>query len=113
VTLVSEFLLAHLSHGRRAGDLGRDEPGRAAAAIGDLSFLVARRTTRRLDALAATAKALRKGDYTARVAVSGQDEVANLQADFNAMADELARTLADLQVQRDHGDAAAGSLAAK
>jgi signal transduction histidine kinase len=65
------------------------------------SFLVARRTTRRLDALAATAKALRKGDYTARVAVSGQDEVANLQADFNAMADELARTLADLQVQRD------------
>jgi len=65
------------------------------------SFLVARRTTRRLDALAAAAKALRKGDYTARVTVSGQDEVAHLQSDFNAMADELARTLADLQVQRD------------
>ena len=65
------------------------------------SFLVARRTTRRLDALAATAKALRRGDYGARVTVIGQDEVAHLQADFNAMADELARTMSDLQVQRD------------
>ena len=65
------------------------------------SFLVARRTTHRLDALTGAAKALRNGDYGARVTVSGQDEVAHLQADFNAMADELARTLADLQVQRD------------
>jgi signal transduction histidine kinase len=43
---------------------------------------------------------LRQGDYAARVAVSGEDEVAHLQADFNAMADELSRTLADLEVQR-------------
>jgi signal transduction histidine kinase len=33
--------------------------------------------------------------------VRGQDEVANLQADFNAMADELAGTLRDLQQERD------------
>ncbi len=65
------------------------------------SYLFARRTTQRLDALAATAKAVRGGDYGARVAVTGEDEVAHLQADFNAMADELAGTLADLQVQRD------------
>ncbi len=65
------------------------------------SYLFARRTTQRLDALAATAKAVRRGDYGARVAVTGEDEVAHLQADFNAMADELAGTLADLQVQRD------------
>ncbi len=65
------------------------------------SFLFARQTTRRLEALAATAKTVRGGDYTARVPVTGEDEVAHLQADFNAMADELARTLADLQVQRD------------
>lgn len=65
------------------------------------SFLVARRTTRRLDALAVTAKAMRQGDYSARVEVKGQDEVAHLQADFNAMADEMSRTMADLQVQRD------------
>jgi len=65
------------------------------------SFLFARQTTRRLEELAATAKAVRGGNYTARVPVTGEDEVAHLQADFNAMADELARTLADLQVQRD------------
>jgi len=65
------------------------------------SFLVARQTTRRLETLAATAKAVRGGDYHARVPVVGEDEVAHLQADFNAMADELAHTLADLQVQRD------------
>ncbi len=65
------------------------------------SYFFARRTTQRLDALAATAKAVRRGDYGARVAVTGEDEVAHLQADFNAMADELAGTLADLQVQRD------------
>ncbi len=65
------------------------------------SFLVARRTTRRLEALVAAAKALRTGDYDARVAVVGEDEVAQLQADFNAMADELEQTLHDLQVERD------------
>lgn len=65
------------------------------------SFLFARQTTRRLEELAATAKAVRGGNYTARVPVTGEDEVAHLQADFNAMAGELAHTLADLQVQRD------------
>ena len=65
------------------------------------SLLFARQTTKRLDALAGAARAVRQGDYAARVPVTGEDEVAHLQADFNAMADELARTLADLQVERD------------
>jgi signal transduction histidine kinase len=65
------------------------------------SFWVARRTTRRLESLADTTQALRAGAYDARVAVVGEDEVAQLQADFNAMADELAQTLHDLAVQRD------------
>lgn len=65
------------------------------------SFWVARRTTRRLEKLAAATSALRDGDYQTRVLVEGEDEVAQLQADFNAMADELARTLGDLAVQRD------------
>jgi len=65
------------------------------------SVLVARRTTRRLERLASAASALRKGDLEARVEVSGEDEVAQLQADFNAMAGELASTLHDLEVQRD------------
>ena len=65
------------------------------------SYFVARRTTRRLEALAAAAKSLRDGDYTARVGVMGEDEVAQLQADFNAMADDLGRTLGELQAERD------------
>jgi signal transduction histidine kinase len=65
------------------------------------SFFVARRTTRRLEDLAAAASALRKGDYSARVVMAGEDEVAQLQADFNAMAGELQHTLDDLQTERD------------
>lgn len=65
------------------------------------SFLVARRTTRRLETLAATTTALREGNYKARVTVAGEDEVAQLQADFNAMADKLEQTLQDLAAQRD------------
>jgi signal transduction histidine kinase len=66
-----------------------------------ISFLVLRPTTRRLEDLAATAGALRSGDLAARVAVGGEDEVGRLQADFNAMAADLERTLRDLQGERD------------
>ena len=65
------------------------------------SYLVARGTTRRLEGLVAAARSLREGNYGARVEVVGEDEVAQLQADLNAMADELQRTLHDLEVQRD------------
>jgi signal transduction histidine kinase len=66
-----------------------------------LSFLVARKTTRRLEDLAAATGALRGGDYATRVAVSGEDEVAQLQSDFNAMAEALETTLRDLEAERD------------
>ncbi len=66
-----------------------------------ISYVIARRTTRRLERLAETARAMREGDYSARVDVAGEDEVAQLQADFNAMAGELERTLQDLEAQRD------------
>ncbi len=66
-----------------------------------LSFLVARKTTRRLEDLAAATGALRSGDYATRVQVSGEDEVAQLQADFNAMAKALETTLRDLEAERD------------
>lgn len=65
------------------------------------SFLVARRTTRRLEALAEAVKAFRDGQYDTRVERVGEDEVAQLQSGFNAMADELARTLRDLEAERD------------
>lgn len=66
-----------------------------------VSYFIARGTTRRLENLARAAAALRGGDYTARSKVEGQDEVAQLQSDFNAMADELERTLHALQAERD------------
>ncbi len=66
-----------------------------------VSYFVARRTTRRLETLAEATTALREGHRDTRVEVSGEDEVAQLQADFNAMAADLEGTLHDLEVQRD------------
>jgi signal transduction histidine kinase len=66
-----------------------------------VSHLGLRRTTRRVEELAHAADALRAGDLTTRVPVSGADEVAHLQAAFNAMATALERTLKDLQGERD------------
>jgi signal transduction histidine kinase len=65
------------------------------------SYLVARRTTQRLERLTEATSALRRGDYDARVEVVGEDEVAQLQADFNAMAEELEQTLHALETERD------------
>jgi len=65
------------------------------------SYFVARRTTRRLKSLAETARAFREGEYGVRVDVTGKDEVAQLQSDFNAMAKELEQTLRDLRTQHD------------
>lgn len=47
------------------------------------SYLVMRRTTQRVKTLAAATSALREGNYGIRIPVVGEDEVAQLQADFN------------------------------
>ncbi|WP_069803916.1 sensor histidine kinase [Thermogemmatispora onikobensis] len=65
------------------------------------SYLVVRRTTARLRVLAEAAHALRQGNYEVRVPVEGEDEVAQLQADFNAMAIDLERALRELKRERD------------
>ena len=65
------------------------------------AFLHSRRTTRRLEALASAATRLRRGDYSARVIVEGEDEIAQLQADFNAMAEGLEQGMRDLEAERD------------
>ena len=65
------------------------------------SYFFASRTTRRLEALASAAASLRQGDYSRRVQVTGEDEVAQLQADFNAMAEDLERTVRELEAERD------------
>ncbi|HEY0753650.1 MAG TPA: HAMP domain-containing protein [Ktedonobacteraceae bacterium] len=58
-----------------------------------VSYLIMRRTTRRLRALAMATGVLRGGAYSRRVHVEGEDELGLLQADFNAMA----KTVQDLQ----------------
>jgi signal transduction histidine kinase len=65
------------------------------------STLFTRRTTRRLQQLAQAADALRQKDYSVRLTVDGEDEVARVQASFNHMAGELTTALGDLQAERD------------
>ena len=65
------------------------------------SYLVMRHTTRRVKILAAATSALRSGNYGIRIQVAGEDEVAQLQADFNAMASNLERSMHELQEERD------------
>jgi signal transduction histidine kinase len=65
------------------------------------SYLFSRPTTLRLEALAEATSALRGGDYSIRVPVVGEDEVARLQANFNAMAADLERAVHEVQAERD------------
>ncbi len=65
------------------------------------SYLVARKMTARLENLAKATLALRKGELTTRVEVQGEDEIAQLQADFNAMAADLGETMLALQAEKD------------
>ncbi len=65
------------------------------------SYLVIRRTTSRVKELALATSILRCGNYAVRVSVVGEDEVAQLQSNFNAMAIDLERAMRDLQDERD------------
>jgi signal transduction histidine kinase len=65
------------------------------------SYLFTRPTTRRLQALAAATTTLKDGDYGIRVPVQGEDEVAQLQSNFNAMAADLERAVRELEGERD------------
>jgi signal transduction histidine kinase len=66
-----------------------------------MSFIVLRPVTRRLEDLTAATAALRAGNLAARVPVGGEDELARLQTDFNAMATDLERAMRSLQQERD------------
>ena len=66
------------------------------------SSFFTRSLTRRIERLTSATSALRSGDYSVRVAVDGQDEIARLQADFNAMAVELERAVHELKTERDN-----------
>lgn len=65
------------------------------------AYLVTRPTIKRIKALVAITNKLREGQYAVRAPIEGKDEVAQLQKNFNAMADELEKTIHDLQKERD------------
>src|SRR5260221_5296224 len=65
------------------------------------SYIFARRTTRRLESLTDATSELRAGNYEVRIPVEGADEVALLQANFNAMAAELEQAVRQVQAERD------------
>jgi nitrogen fixation/metabolism regulation signal transduction histidine kinase len=65
------------------------------------SYIVIRHVPDRLKTLATATSILRDGNYAVRVRIEGEDEVAQLQADFNAMAADLERTMHELQSERD------------
>ncbi len=66
-----------------------------------ISYASVRRFTQRLEDLSRAARQLRGGDAAARTPVRGEDEIAQLQQDFNAMAADLAQALEALRVERD------------
>ncbi|GLV54916.1 hypothetical protein KDH_17630 [Dictyobacter sp. S3.2.2.5] len=66
------------------------------------SYIFTRRITRRIEQLARATSMLRSGDYSIRVNIEGEDEIAHLQADFNAMASALERTMRELKEERDN-----------
>lgn len=66
-----------------------------------ISYFTARRITKRLEHLILASNAIQHGDYSKRVQIEGEDEVAKLQANFNTMAEELENSLSQLKSERD------------
>ncbi|MBZ0277564.1 MAG: HAMP domain-containing histidine kinase [Anaerolineae bacterium] len=66
-----------------------------------VSYFAARRITRRIDILVEATQQIRQGHYDTRIPVIGQDEVAQLQENFNGMVEQLAATRTALETERD------------
>lgn len=66
-----------------------------------ISYLVSRPLNRRLQTLTAAARELRAGKLEARVPSAGHDEIAQLQDDFNSMAENIQQTNQNLNESRD------------
>ncbi len=65
------------------------------------AYTASRNLARRLETLAHAAQQLSAGDLRARSIVEGEDEIAQLQRDFNHMAEELEKASAGLLAERD------------
>ena len=65
------------------------------------SFLVARRMTKRIEDLAQSTKSMLNGDFFAKVPISGEDEIAQLQVDFNTMTESLHQSITELKAEKE------------
>jgi len=61
------------------------------------AFWLSRSITRPVEAISQAVNQLAEGDLTQRVLVSGQDEISYLGQSFNDMADELQRSIRDME----------------
>lgn len=71
------------------------------ALLAMVTVLFVRRVTRRLEAVASTARAFSRGELGQRVAVDGADELGELASTFNAMGAELEASRAKLLTWND------------
>lgn len=118
LTLNQDAMVLKSDHARReAARVGSLMLGAALAALGLgllLSSLLTGRLVQPLAALRAAADRIGGGDFSARVAVSGQDELAQLATTFNGMADRLDRyrrsSLGELLLAQQAAQAAIDSL---
>jgi signal transduction histidine kinase len=65
-----------------------------------VSYFLARRMRQRFDALIATTHAARAGRYEQRVVISGEDEISQMQTDFNTMLTGLEETIRALDAEQ-------------
>ena len=80
-------------------------------AVGLLSLAVAATLTRPLARLSAAARKMAEGDLDQRVRVDGDDEIAQLSADFNVMAHRIRRQVAELRAAARRQEDFIGSFA--
>ena len=80
-------------------------------AVGVLSLAVAAMLVRPLARLSAAARRMAEGDLDQRVRVNGDDEIAQLSADFNVMAHRIQRQMAELRAASRRQEDFIGSFA--
>lgn len=80
-------------------------------AVGVLSLAVAAMLVRPLARLSAAARRMAEGELSQRVRVDGDDEIAQLSADFNLMAHRIQRQVAELKAAQRRQEDFIGSFA--
>ena len=76
-----------------------------------LSYLTSRALTAPLGRLSTVSRAIASGDYSSRVRITSNDEIGAVSADFNAMAEQMEKTVLELRRSVDRQERFVGSFA--